>query len=339
MSETEIQTPEAPEAPVSPDIRVVVTANREIRITPPETRLPRMTQIKAKLPSALRRYLYSSSLEYNVQNTHETITAQQWADAIGAALLDTQPHEGIRELHLDPIYMVAGDTMYRMQPVAAVGQTRALTLARRKALDSARVEAELILSSARQTANSLTQAAAQMQAEARAVLASANGGRPQPPEWAIAGGLSLKYCPYAHDWLVLTSAPIQLKWLEGWGREYVIPDPAPARVVALWIPVPFRASAVRVDRAEDILPHIGEGGACMGLDPAPVIDSTQSLDEAGARIAQLCQTANLESLYVPQQEDWDWLLPADLRAEHLYHDWMMTHTTDPDEGRASTWTA
>jgi hypothetical protein len=261
-----------------------------------------------------------------------TYPLSMWQDAIAAEIAHRLQVEA-NENNLEPTvlnptmpgdaYIAIGEGVYKLQPVGVAPINKALNLVRRKAMSTARTEADRIIADGKLSVSGIVAEANKRLAEAAAKLRDLNNAK-IPPAWTLGYpvrynsdqgwfevAIDFDFCITHFDWPSYRSPrPTEPQGVNRPViRTWASVATAPHFKVKMWVPAredgAYRTSQCRLDTACGPLPHMKATGSCMTPAMAPPnIKTSRQLIQLRDAVAICLRRVDLSSLYV-SYSSWD----------------------------------
>lgn len=314
--------------------QVIITCSEPI----PEDRSAIFAQLPTKTQQNVARSHQYYTLEQIIYRTRHTISYQTWAEAISAAIIFRTLNGDGATSEMSSLaggaYLAMGDHVYKLSPVGMARETKALTVARKMAVDKAKLVGANIIEEAKINSTALVADAARARSEAEEALREArSNARAAPPRWMIESGLPIKYARSAWNVMMplttrLTRFDIGLddrsfSWEAVVGHQHQV-------VTGVWVSIEaagqFSHTSIYVDAMFHKLPHIDHSAACFSAGdlPARIRNSTDfsNLQASMQRCLSVVQLDSLRSAPYYWIEDFKASIPADLYACLRSTDWI-----------------
>jgi antitoxin component of MazEF toxin-antitoxin module len=311
----------APVAPVEERVRVRIKATADTYQIISTHTLPSRQAVVNCLDPVHKRGLgrvrtYASVVDL-IYQSRDTIPLSHWSAAIAQATLKMLAIKGQQDVTTEQgslaqgAYMSLGGMLYQLNPVAAIKGNAAMAPLKKRVLDAAQRDAEIIKQAAQQTANGMIQQAQEMQRQAKIKLAEANSGCPPPKQFAEFGFPLKKFNVPVHKWgvgLWLQVSFTSFAWKPEHATEKVVwtvPDeqlelakPVP---VLVWVLVDgdgkYAVTSIRRDGNSPALPHMTTDQTCGSVGDAPERLNWENSGTLIRGLQRCFQQVNLSSMY------------------------------------------
>ena len=243
-----------------------------------------------------------------------------------------------------PAIISIGSQLFTLRPSGMIDGAKALSLMRKRALDTIKQEKKVLLDSAKMEAGNIVRQAESRLSDIREEIARMAESRAnQIPDWIRENEIPVMSRPseHNHPWLVGIWLPLTIATVEILGRRTGAPaerkytwhlNRGSTKMMLVWMPINFISGAYCAGgiRTRDYdLPHMTHGRTCMTLARQPaMVDNYRTYNQICEDLARAMQGINLGSLLSRGTERWHPEIGKQLPS--VVNEWVNSHISTTD---------